>query len=103
MLLLLTLFSHQTLGSAAAPTKSFREIADRAELSSRLSLHSLRHTFASWSLANGGDITSVQRVLGHSVPSTTLNLYGHAIEGGQERAVSAASDTLRRIEAKRAI
>ena len=27
---------------------------------------------------------AVQRVLGHSVPSTTLNLYSHVVEGGRE-------------------
>jgi len=79
-----------------APTKAFREIADAAGLSRQVTLHSLRHSFASWSLANGGDIIAVQRVLGHSVPSTTLNLYGHVVEGGREKAVAAASDALRR-------
>ena len=62
-----------------APTKAFREIADIAKLPREITLHSLRHSFASWSIANGGDIVGVQRVLGHSVPSTTLNLYSHAV------------------------
>jgi integrase len=82
-----------------APTKAFREIADLAELSPEVTLHSLRHSFASWSLANGGDIVAVQRCLGHSVPSTTLNLYSHVVAGGREKAVAAVSDTLRRAQA----
>ena len=85
-----------------APTKAFREIADAAGLPPELSLHSLRHSFASWSLANGGDIVAVQRCLGHSVPSTTLNLYSHVVAGGREKAVAAVSDTLRRAQAPRA-
>ncbi len=85
-----------------APTKAFREIADAAELSPEVSLHSLRHSFASWSIANGGDIVAVQRCLGHSVPSTTLNLYSHVVAGGREKAVAAVSDTLRRAQAARA-
>lgn len=82
-----------------APTKAFREIADSVGLPPEVSLHSLRHSFASWSLANGGDIVAVQRCLGHSVPSTTLNLYSHVVASGREKAVAAASDTLRRAQA----
>jgi integrase len=85
-----------------APTKAFREIADVAELPPEVSLHSLRHSFASWSIASGGDIVAVQRCLGHSVPSTTLNLYSHVVAGGREKAVAAASDTLRRAQASHA-
>lgn len=82
-----------------APTKAFREIAELAELPADLTLHSLRHSFASWSIAAGGDIVAVQRCLGHSKASTTLNLYSHVVEGGREKAVAAVSDTLRRAEA----
>lgn len=85
-----------------APTKAFREIADVAELPPEVSLHSLRHSFATWALASGGDIVAVQRCLGHSVPSTTLNLYSHVVAGGREKAVAAASDTLRQAQATRA-
>jgi integrase len=82
-----------------APTKAFREVADAADLPPEVSLHSLRHSFASWSIASGGDIVAVQRCLGHSVPSTTLNLYSHVVAGGREKAVAAVSDTLRRAQA----
>ncbi len=84
-----------------APTKAFREIAEAAGIPPEVTLHSLRHSFASWSLANGGDIAAVQRCLGHSVPSTTLNLYSHVVEGGREKAVAAVSETLRRAQAAR--
>jgi len=86
-----------------APTKAFREIAERVGLPPELTLHSLRHSFASWSLAYGGDIVAVQRVLGHSVPSTTLNLYSHVVAGQREKAVAAAGDTLRRVQALRVV
>ncbi len=85
-----------------APTKAFREVADASQLPAEVALHSLRHSFASWSIASGGDIVAVQRCLGHSKASTTLNLYSHVVEGGREKAVAAASDTLRRAQAARA-
>ena len=86
-----------------APTKAFREVAAAAKLPPEITLHSLRHSFASWSLANGGDIVAVQRVLGHSKASTTLNLYSHVVEGGREKAVAAVSAALRRVQAPRAV
>jgi integrase len=86
-----------------APTKAFRDVATIAKLPSDVTLQSLRHSFASWSLANGADIVAVQRVLGHSVPSTTLNLYSHLVAGGRERAVAAVSEALQRIQAPRAV
>lgn len=41
--------------------------------------HTLRHTHATEMLAAGVPIMEVSRRLGHSKPSHTLNLYGHAI------------------------
>jgi integrase len=43
--------------------------------------HVLRHTHATQLLANGVPLLEVSKRLGHSKPSTTLNLYGHAIKG----------------------
>lgn len=50
-------------------------------------LHDLRHTTASYMLAEGIDPESVSGILGHSKPSFTLNIYGHAMK---ERAKDAA-------------
>jgi integrase len=82
-----------------APTKAFRDIADAAGLPKDLTLHSLRHSFASWAFSRGADIVAVQRVMGHSVPSTTLNLYASYVEGGREKAVAAVGDAPRSSQA----
>lgn len=43
----------------------------------RLSLHSLRHTFASLLIASGLNVVFVSRQLGHAKPTTTLAVYAH--------------------------
>lgn len=40
-----------------------------------LTIHSLRHTFASLSIAAGADVKTVQNALGHADASITLNVY----------------------------
>ena len=42
-----------------------------------LTPHKLRHTAASLAIAAGADVYVVQRMLGHSSPSMTLDVYGH--------------------------
>ena len=48
--------------------------------------HALRHTMATIIIANGADIVSVSKKLGHSNTSITLNVYSHANEEAQRRA-----------------
>lgn len=43
----------------------------------RLSLHSLRHGFASMLIAAGLDVVFVSRQLGHANPTVTLSIYAH--------------------------
>ncbi len=76
-----------------APTKAFTGIARRLGISG-VTLHSCRHAVATWALADGADVRSVAAVLGHAAASTTLNLYGHVVAGGKERAVSVAASAL---------
>ena len=67
---------------------AFIVAARRAGTKEGRSFHTLRHSSATWMLAQGADIHSVQAVLGHSVPSTTLNIYGHVVADLQARAVA---------------
>jgi integrase len=50
-----------------------------------VTLHSLRHTHASMLIVSL-DILTIARRLGHSSPTITLNVYGHLIHGGDDRA-----------------
>ncbi len=57
----------------------FRAAVKRAGLGGegRLSLHSLRHGFASLLIAKGLDVVFVSRQLGHANPNVTLSVYAH--------------------------
>ena len=44
-----------------------------------MTLHGLRHAFASRDLANGASIASVAAQLSHSSPRTTLVRYAHSV------------------------
>jgi integrase len=46
----------------------------------RLRFHTLRHTFASILIDQGGNIKYIQSQLGHAKASTTLDIYGHLMK-----------------------
>src|SRR5690606_16014923 len=51
--------------------REIRIIAENAKLEKRVSPHVLRHSFATITLNNGGDIVAIQHLLSHSDPGTT--------------------------------
>jgi site-specific recombinase XerD len=53
----------------------------KLKLPKGVSLHTLRHTHGSQLIADGADIASVTRRLGHSNSAVTLGIYTHAIPG----------------------
>jgi integrase len=53
-------------------------------------LHDLRHFYASGLIAAGCDVVTVQRALGHSSATTTLNTYSHLWPTAEDRTRAAA-------------
>lgn len=59
-----------------------------ATLGGGIRFHDLRHTCASLLIQAGATPVEVQRVLGHSTPATTLNLYTHLLPDALDGAVA---------------
>jgi len=58
-------------------------------------LHDLRHFYASGLIAAGCDVVTVQRALGHSSATTTLDTYSHLWPTAEDRTRAAASELMR--------
>ena len=61
--------------------------------------HAFRHTVASVLLANGTDIVTVSKQLGHASITTTENFYSHIIEENKAKAADCIADVLIRKKA----
>ena len=60
-------------------------------------LHDLRHFYASGLIASGCDVVTVQRALGHSSASITLNTYANLWPTAEDRTRAAAAGMLRAV------
>ena len=58
--------------------------------------HAFRHTVASVLLANGNDIVTVSKQLGHASITTTESFYSHIIEENKAKAAECIAETLLR-------
>ena len=61
---------------------------------SGIKLHDLRHFYASGLIAAGCDVVTVQRSLGHSKATTTLNTYAHLWPTAEDRTRKAAESII---------
>lgn len=63
--------------------RTLKRICEAAGIN-KISLHALRHYFASKCVANGVDMIALSKHLGHAKPSITLNVYTHLMDKQQE-------------------
>lgn len=59
-----------------------------ARVPDELRIHDLRHTHATWLLSDGAPIHTVQRRLGHSTMTTTVEVYGHITSESDDRTLA---------------
>jgi integrase len=70
---------------------------ERAQLADpRPRIHDLRHTHASWLIAEGVSMKALQERLGHESIKTTMDLYAHLMPGALQETADAASRALAR-------
>ena len=60
----------------------------------KVTIHSFRHFNASVLIDSGIDVVTVQKALGHSTAATTLNVYSHAFNHAQTRAMEAIANVI---------
>ncbi|MFH1446290.1 MAG: tyrosine-type recombinase/integrase [Chloroflexota bacterium] len=66
-------------------TRDFLKVIRKTELP-QIRFHDLRHTAASLMINRGVPIIVVSKMLGHSKPSVTLNIYAHCVSEYQYEA-----------------
>ena len=82
-------------------SREFRALCDRLGLDGDITFHSLRHTHASYLIAEGMDILEVQRRMRHSRITTTLEVYGHLMPGSDMRQSEAWGSVMARVRGGR--
>jgi integrase len=82
-----------------AITAQFRKACQAAKV--RMRLHDLRHWHATSLIDAGVPVTDVSSRLGHSLTSTTLNIYAHAVERVDDRSAKVIGAALDNAESPR--
>lgn len=75
----------------------FSDFLEELGLPDNTSFHTLRHTHATWLLAEGVDWRTIQERLGHADGAITIKLYTHAIPGRDREAAQAFGNIAKRI------
>ena len=70
---------------------TLKDIIKGTDIPPGLHCHSLRHSFASLAIAGGTDAATAASLLGHSNPTTTLEIYTHAFAEQQAKAMQAVN------------
>jgi integrase len=64
----------------------------------KIRFHDLRHTAATLMLADSVPLVTVSKILGHSSPAVTANIYAHALDTSKASAIAGLSAKLRRAQ-----
>ena len=73
--------------SLSSVNNAFAIIRRMADIDEKLTLHCVRHTFATELIAGGVDIPTVQRLGGWSTPKTLLYVYAHSTDEAATKAM----------------
>jgi len=63
--------------------RSLKDLARMAKINKHITFHVARHTFATQFIANGGDVTVLQQILGHADIRATM-VYVHMARNVQQ-------------------
>ena len=80
--------------SLSSVNHAFAEIRHEAGIDEKLTLHCVRHTFATELIAAGVDIPTAQRLGGWSTPKTLLTVYAHSTDEAAKKAIEKAIFTM---------
>ena len=73
--------------------RHFHPAFKRANLP-RIRFHDLRHTYASLLIEQGENIKYIQKQMGHSKPSVTMDIYAHLMDEENPEAAKKLDDTI---------
>jgi integrase len=66
--------------------RHFKKVLKKAGLPEKTRIHDLRHTFVTHMLAFGVPPKDVQEIVGHASFGTTMDIYGHLLDGAHAQA-----------------
>lgn len=78
--------------------RCFTSAVERAKIQGSFTPNMLRHSAASFAIANGGNVYHVQKMLGHARPSITLDVYGELWDSSQEELAERLDEAIRRAD-----
>jgi integrase len=75
-------------------SRIWRPAVERAAIEKRPNIHDLRHTGASWLIADGSPLPYIQARLGHESITVTVNTYGHLLPDAHTSMAASLRGTL---------
>lgn len=81
--------------SRRAATREQHSRCARPKVNHGLRVNDLRHSPVSFAVAHGANVYAVQRMVGHSKPSITLDVYGELWDDSQEQLATKLDGAIR--------